>query len=314
MTIPLIVLAGSDLEPGYLPSQQSPLTGCKAVDLQIAGRPLIETTLERLGRLDDELAPLAVAGPERLLRRVGVGVEIVDTDATFGENIAAAIEHGRSRHPGSPLAMMTCDVLPDEREMRELLADYHRHAPLDFWFPIIRAPESLDALGPSAWKPRYRLITEGGEATLALPGHLVIFDPEAMRLDFLYRLLQAGYRTRNRPVLYRRAQLIPNLITTILHQDLRELLALRLPTVTWDTLRGALVARPLRDGRLTQPVLEDNIRRVFVHRRHRRRFPRRRARLPILRGMSLAKDIDTAAEAAAIGARAAGAPGCSRER
>ncbi len=44
------------------------------------------------------------------------------------------------------------------------------------------------------------------------------------------------------------------------------------------------------------------MRRVFALRSHRLRHPDRRVRMPLLRGMSIARDIDTVEEARALGA------------
>jgi hypothetical protein len=78
------------------------------------------------------------------------------------------------------------------------------------------------------------------------------------------------------------------LLLRVVFQDLIHLVTFRVPNVTWDTWRYTyFAARRLRDGVLTQDELEMVIRRMFVRRRHRKRHPERRARLPILRGMSL---------------------------
>ena len=54
---------------------------------------------------------------------------------------------------------------------------------------------------------------------------------------------------------------------------------------------------------MTRERLERAVRRVVVSYGHRRRYPRRMVRLPILPGvLSLARDIDTEEEARAIGA------------
>ncbi|HVS14070.1 MAG TPA: hypothetical protein VMV46_09100 [Thermoanaerobaculia bacterium] len=303
-SIPLIILGGSDRRAGPLPSgvrDHRPLSGAKGAHLTVGGRRLIDVLIERFRRASDLFDPVYIAGAASDYRDIASEATIIDTDAGFGRNIRAGVEHARERHPGSPIAMCTCDILPNAAELRELLRDYQSRLPCDFWFPTIAVDDAH--LGASEWKPRYRLIPHGGEPTWVLPGHLAIFDPEAMRLRFLYRLLQLGYATRNRSVLQRRAVMLRNLLIGILYQDLVHLLTLRLPNVTWDTVRfGFVAARRLRDGVLTQDQLENAIRHMFVRRRHRRRHPDRPTRLPILRGMSLARDIDTFEEAQALGA------------
>ena len=87
---------------------------------------------------------------------------------------------------------------------KAVMADYSRQAPCDLWFPLIQAPEDQGELGASAWKPVYRLVPGPGRAPVRiLPGHLAVIDPGALRLNFLYRLVQLGYRTRNRSIRYR---------------------------------------------------------------------------------------------------------------
>jgi hypothetical protein len=305
-SIPLIILGGSDRQATRLPSgvrDRRPLTGAKGAHLLVGGRRLVDLLIDRFRRATDLFSPIYIAGPAADYRDVVSDATLIDTDGGFGRNIRAGIELARQRHPGSPVAMCTCDILPEPGELRELLRDYQSELPCDFWFPIIAVDE--ETLGASDWKPRYRLVARDGAPASVLPGHLAIFDPEAMRLPFLYRLLEIGYSTRNRPVDDRRRVLLRHLLSGILYQDLLHLLTLRVPNVTWDTVRfGVAAARRLRDGVLTQEELENAIRRMFVRRRHRRRHPERRARLPILRGMSLARDIDTLEEAQALGARA----------
>jgi hypothetical protein len=302
--IPLIILGGSDRQAGDLPPgvrDRSPITGAKGAMILVDGRPLVDLLIDRLRAAAGLFEPIYIAGPAADYAGIASDVEVIDTDEGFGRNVRKAIEFARRHHPGSSLAMSTCDILPEARELDALLADYARELPCDFWFPIIAVDENT--LGVSDWKPRYRLVPHDGDPVSVLPSHLVIFDPEAMRLEFLYRLLQVGYSTRNRSVLERRAAFVRQLLFAIVYQDLRHLASLRAPTVTWDTLRYAyFAARRLRDGQLTQDELETVIRRMFVRRRHRKRYPDRRARLPILRGMSLARDIDTVEEAAAVGA------------
>ncbi len=301
--LPLAILGGSDRTAGYLPPSghdQHSLSGCKGVDIRIGGRRLIEVLVDRY-RENGHFDPIYVAGPAAAYRDVLSGVEVFDTDGGFGRNLQICIERLAERHPGRQLAMSTCDILPEPAELDGLLADYRRHAPCDLWFPLIRAPQDLSVLGESKWKPRYRVTPSAGEPTLVLPSHLAVFDPEAMRLGFLYRLLDVAYQTRNRPVLYRRAHMLRRLITGLLLHDLRQLVTLRLPNVTWDVVRyGYAASLKLGDGTATQTEIEYVIRRMFTARRHRLAHPDRLTRLPVLDGMSFARDIDTLEEAKAM--------------
>ncbi len=115
--------------------------------------------------------------------------------------------------------------------------------------------------------------------------------------------MDLGYRTRNRPILYRRGYMARRLLWIMLVQDVIHLLNLRLPTFTFDTLlSGARAARRLKERVIRQSELELALWRMFIRRRHRRRQPERRVRMPVVDAMSLARDIDTLEEAVAFGA------------
>jgi hypothetical protein len=304
MTLPLLVLGGGDRKPHHLPPRgrdKHPLTGCKGADVLVGGRRLIDVVLERLTGLPEVFGPFYVAGPARVYREIAAAT-LIDTDADFGGNLEAGIERVRHDHPGSPIAVTTCDVLPDRDEILGMLAHYWAHAPCDLWFPLVRLPPDEGSLGESAWKPRYKVLDQNGTPARVLPGHLVIVEPEGMRLEFLYRLLQSAYDSRNHSMRYRRWYLLRRMTRSILAHDWRELAGGRLPTMTLDVLAAVRAARRLIRGTLPEADLECNLRRVFVHRAHRLAYPERRMLLPILEGLSLARDIDTVEEAKALGA------------
>jgi hypothetical protein len=303
--IPLIILGGSDRTPAALPPQGvgfHPLSGCKALDVRIGGRPLIEHLVDRL-RATGVFDPIWVAGPATAYRRLASSLEVIDTDLDFGGNIRASLETVMRACPGRDVGFTTCDILPDAADLEMLLQDFWNGEPADVWFPLILTGRD-EALGASDWKPRYRIVPAPGQpASVVLPGHLTIVDPSALNLSMLYRLFDLGYRTRNRPIRYRRSYMLRHVLWTLLRQDFIQLLALRLPTVTWDAMRGGLrSAAGLYRGTLTLAELEEDMRRVFVLRSHRLRHPERRVRMPLLRALSIARDIDTVEEARALGA------------
>jgi len=268
----------------------------------IGDRTLVETVVDRLER-SECFDPIYVAGPETRLRMLGSRCELIDSDRSFGENIKTAAETARVRHPGRPIAFITCDILPEVETLRSLIDEYRQTGACDVWFPLVHAPEDRSRLGASAWKPAYHVVpVPGGPAVGILPGHLVIADPGALRLKFVYRLLQIGYRTRNRPINYRRAVFVRGVVFALLYQDLLHMTTLRAPTLTWSVLSvGIRGARELRNGTITLERLEYVLRKIFVASRHRKRFPKRRFALPIVEPLSLALDIDTEEEARALG-------------
>ncbi len=303
--LPIVILAGSDPRPAALPADgrdKHPLGGYKGVDVRIGDRTLVETVVDRL-RASGRFDPVYVAGPVSAFGRIQSESSLIDADGTFGQNIQTSVEAVRAAHPGRPIAFITCDVLPEVETLRALMDDYDRNVPCDVWCPLIRAPEDRRRLCASAWKPAYRIVPREGEAAVGvLPGHLVLVDPDALRLNFLYRLFQLAYRTRNRPIDYRRGIMVRGAILELVYQDLLHLFTLRAPTLTWSVLRvGIVAARELKRGTITRARLERAVRMIFVTSRHRKRNPDRRVLIPIVEGLSLALDIDTEEEAREAG-------------
>ncbi len=161
------------------------MAGIKGIDVKIGGRPLIEVVIERLRQVD-AFDPIYVAGPGHAYRSLRDGVS-VDTDGGFGRNIQVGVETARRLHGDGPLAVTTCDIVPDPDELRAVVEDYREHCPLDFFFPMIRAPRDPERLGASEWKPQYHVKPEGGaDPVPILPGHLVICNSAALRWRFIY--------------------------------------------------------------------------------------------------------------------------------
>jgi hypothetical protein len=303
--LPMIILGGSDRKSSRLPDgseDKTPLSGYKGVDIRLGGRPMVEVIVERLqsvGCFD----PIYIAGPAKAYDQVQCDASLIDANGSFGQNIQASMESVRAVHPDSPIGFITCDVLPEVDSLKELMAAYGRSAPCDLWFPLVQAPEEKEQLGASSWKPLYGIAPEEGAPVMRiLPGHLVVVDPAALRLKFLYHLFQMAYRTRNRPIDRRRSVMVRKLLMGLLYQDLLHVLGLRFPALTWTVLRaGITAARELRDGTITRVRLEKFLREIFVKYRHQKRFPDRRVVMPMVDVLWLAKDIDTEEEAREVG-------------
>jgi hypothetical protein len=56
----------------------------------------------------------------------------------------------------------------------------------------------------------------------------------------------------------------------------------------------------LKDGVVTSEEMAERLRRIFVSYKHRRRYPDRKGRLPLMHALSMARDIDTEEEALEI--------------
>jgi len=303
---PIIVLGGRDPRVGEMPAgvrDRHPLAGYKGVALRIGERALIDCVLERLTQ-SGLFAPIYIAGPQPVYAEHSRGASVIHVDGPIDETIRTSVEAVSRRHPGAPLAFTTCDVLPEIATLERVMAHYRAGAPCDGFLPMIRVPADRAALGASAYKPTYFVVPEQHAAPVeVLPCHLAVLDARAFRMKFIYRVVRLIYRTRNRPIAYRRRVMLRGIIFELLYQDLRHLVRLRLPNLTWTVLRSGLPAvRELKAGTITRGHLEEAVRRIFVAARHRRRYPERRVLMPILEGLSLALDIDTEEEARAMGA------------
>lgn len=299
--LPIVILGGRDLRASDMPegvTGKHPLAGYKGVAVRVGGRPLIECVVTRL--LESDLfSPVYVAGPRSVYEGHVRDATIVDVGGSIDETMRAGIEGAG----GGPVALTTCDVLPEAETLAGAMALYREASPCDGFLPMIRAPEDRALLGESAYKPTYRVVPEPGAAPAeVLPCHLAVVDPGAFRMAFIYRVAGLIYRTRNKSIAYRRRVMLPRIVLELLFQDLLHLAGLRLPNLTWSVLAAGLpAARALKAGAITRARLEDAIRRIFVTAAHRSRYPDRRVAMPLMEGLSLALDIDTEEEAAAVG-------------
>jgi len=302
--LPLVILAGSDPHPAELPESGAglhPLKGYKGMDLKIKGLPLIDLLLECL-QASGHFNPIFIAGPKKLYGAARHGAVVIDTDLNFGKNIEQSVTAVRASCGSGLMALITCDILPKVNELHRLMDDYYQNTPLDFWFPVILAPEKPQQIGASFWKPRYRVVPEPGKpARTLLPGHLIVVDTDALRLPLVYRTFDLAYRTRNRPILYRLGLIVSHIFLGLVVRDIRNVMTLRLPTLTYTVIyNGIALALRLRKGVITSDELADRLHNIFVMYRHRRCYPNRKGRLPLMHGLSFAKDIDTEEEAQEI--------------
>jgi len=299
MPLPMIILGGGARESERI-ADEGPahrLFGPKGATIRLGQRLLIDVVVERF-RDTGAFDPIFIAGPASAYGSSRGPVEVIDTDADFGDNIRHALDWVTRRLDAPVVAFAACDVIPEPDDLRRLLADYREHAPREFWFPLIRAPRRRESLGAAAHKRQYRIVPERqDEPVSTLPGHLVIIRPAAIRLGLIYRALELAYRTRTRPVLTRSVYITANVLRYLLHCDLREVLSRKLPTITSEVLwHAVLLSHRVGSGDITQEQIEQHLGGLFLHRRDRRRGGR--GRIPIVDAMSLAKDIDTDREAA----------------
>lgn len=300
-SIPLVILAGSDHRSKHLPESGAdlhPLTGYKGLNLKVAGMPLIDLLIERI-QADTHFGPLYIAGPQHVYGESRNGAQVIDTDLNFGKNIEAAVSAIIADNGHGPIALIAGDIIPDLDEFKHLMEDYQQHAPMDFWFPLIITPKEKERMGASSWKPKYQVVEKTGDKPKEiLPGHLIIVDSETVRLSLVYKVLALIYRSRNRPILYRLGYTVFHMLVYLLGQDMRLILSMQLPTYTIGILYNSVaLAHRLRKGVITSEELASRLRKVFILYRHRRQFPQRLGRMPLMHGFSFARDIDTEEEA-----------------
>lgn len=316
---PVLLLAGRDRGTTHLPEKGKDhhlLKGYKSLELKVDGKPLIA---ELAGRLlaTGGFGPVWIAGPAHLYQPLIddgplAGAHLVDTDSDFGRNLEAGVETTVAAHPGQPLAVLTSDILPEARDLELALEDYRQASPCDFWMCEIRIPPDLGKLGHSAWKPKYHLRPKGeSQGIPTLPGHLVIVDPEVIRLHLVYKIFDLAYRTRNRAIGNRRWAIVRGALAVLFSEDWQRLLRGRPPTVMLQMLyHGLALGAKLRTGAVAQEELEERLRIIWVDDRHRARHRERRGRVAILDALTLARDIDTVEEAREIlGSGAESPPG-----
>ena len=95
--------------------------------------------------------------------------------------------------------------------------------------------------------------------------------------------------------------IVRRILMTLLRKDVKRLVTLRRPGVTWDMLVPCLtLVRKLTTTGCAQREMEDRLRRIWVKWEYRRQHPERRGRFMITHGLSLGRDIDTEEEAREI--------------
>lgn len=303
--LPIIVLGGSDDRPGAVPrgmAAEDMLTGCKGALPLPSGQVMAAEFAKRLEASERFRSPILI-GPRRAYEGK-LDVEIVDAEGSLAAMIRTAFDVITRRFgPLQPVAVAACDILPSAGELRELIdSDYRQHAGSMFWWQMIAA--AADELGASAWKPSYRLLPASGQPPQRLyPGHIVIFRPAALRIRLAGSMLEVAYRYRNRDLRRRWGPVTLRCLARLTREDLRNLLAFRLPILTFSIpLRGLWSYWKYRKGRLSVPELERHLAHMLLHRAYARVPYNRPVAISISRILSLAKDIDTKRELAEAGA------------
>ncbi len=301
--LPLLILAGSDPQPGPPPASMSHddiLSGFKAVQHLPNGSTLIGELITRFNASDRFEQPILI-GPRRIYEGT-VDCEIVDVEGNLAATLEKASEFIASRFNGSdPVAITACDILPTAEEIRLLLeTNYDPNRESHFWWQLIDAkPIELSA---SSWKQSYKIRPQRNQPLMNLyPGHLVVVRIGALRMRVINSILQIAYRYRNRDLRTRHVTLAVQSFRRLLEEDLRSLASLRLPLFSiLVPLHGLTAYYKMVRKQLTLHDLEHLVSRTIVHRAFHRSAQDRPARLTVTNILAFAKDIDTKAELAAV--------------
>jgi hypothetical protein len=305
--LPIIVLAGSDPEPGPVPKglhAEEMLTGYKGACRLPGGGSLVAELIDRI-RLSERFEQPIVVGPRRVFEHE-VDCEIVDVDGPLVSTLNRVMEVLVSRFYESlaPVALSTCDILPKPEELCRLLESWYEPAKqCMLWWEIVESqPEQL---GASAWKPSYPVRADGGEPVKNVyPGHLVILRPKSLRLRLVAHVLRMAYRYRNWSARTRHLRMVLHGVGRLIVDDVRNLFSLKAPVLTVTVpYAGLRTYRRLRRGVLTVRELERAIAKTLLHRDFQDQAEGRPVVLPVTPILSFAKDIDTHAELAEVAAQ-----------
>tara|TARA_B100000315_G_scaffold258949_1_gene312905 strand:+ start:2325 stop:3248 length:924 start_codon:yes stop_codon:yes gene_type:complete len=297
--LPIIILAGSDPQPGPTPAdftQNDMLSGFKAMCKLPSGVPLIRELIERFNASGRFKQPIII-GPRRVYERI-LNCEIVDVEG----NLATTLKHTHKFitqrfHHLDPVAISACDILPTPEEIRLLLkTSYDPNKDSQFWWQLVNAkPELLNA---SSWKQSYQLRPDNDQALMNLyPGHLVVVRVGALRMRVVNSILQITYWYRNRELRTRHVQVAAESFYRLLAEDLRSLLSLRLPLFSVSIpIRGLLAYYKMVRKQLTLREFEHHVAKALVRRTFRNSAQGRPVRFTATNILAFAKDIDTKAE------------------
>lgn len=295
--LPIIVLAGGNDRLETVPDGFAPddiLRGFKGAMKLPSGRSLAGELIQRTRESERFGEPILV-GPRSVYRGL-VDCEVWDTSGDLLATIRGLTGLLTERYPARPVAVSACDILPTVGDFRELMdQSYAPNARSGFWWQLIAAEPG--EMGAGGWKPSYRLRPSPEGPLLNLyPGHLLIFRPNAIRLDWFNRFLMLAYRFRNRSLYERMVRITLRALGLWLADDLRSVASFQRP--------GRIVAAPYgifraylqyRGQRLTVPGVAAELTRQIMVPNRTRRFDHPVA-LTVTRLRSFAKDIDTRIE------------------
>ena len=297
--LPLVVLAGGDLASRRLPPgvPGRRLAAHQHSAIALNSKPLLHELIERL-RSCGWFFPLVVCGPESQMEALPDDCILVDTNSDLVTNALSGWSAARPFSVDGRVGFTCSDYLPTLEDLEAARKSYCE-APVEsaFWFALIRPPERV-ACGTDVYleKRRYVLRNRRFGSVLAYPGHLLVIRWE----DIDHRLARIGvnalYGARASGTILRalRTSLacLPAIVGGALER--RKIGFLRI------VFRNAIsLVRGLVGGRLDEDEVANGISEIFVT----GALPRFSGRISVLQAWSLACDVDTEEEAAALACR-----------
>ena len=295
--LPIIILAGGNERVETIPdgfTADDLLRGYKGAVKLPSGRCLAGELIERIcesGRFEEPV----LVGPRRIYRDL-VDCEISDTTGELLATITELTHLLTERYPGRPVAVSACDILPTATDFRELLDEsYAPYSNSGLWWQMVAAEPG--EMGVSGWKPSYRMrLSPEGPLLNLYPGHLLILQARAIRLDWFNRFLMLAYRFRNRSIYERMIRITLRALGLWLTDDLGRIASFQWP--------GRVVSAPYGifktygkycQERLTVPELAAELTRQIMVPGRTRALDHPVA-MVVTRIRSFAKDIDTRTE------------------
>lgn len=300
--IPIIILGGSDSQPGPVPvdvEHSRMLRGYKGAVALPNGKCLAQELVDRI-RGTDRFQDPVIVGPRRVYEEL-IDCRIVDVEGNLAKTLKAVrTEVLALPDLSQPVAFIACDILPTTDDFRQLLdGSYAPNSQSSFWGQLVAVEPAL--MGASGWKPVYQFLPSTGQAPRTMyPGHLVIARPAAVRMRLMNHLLQLAYRHRNQRLLRRPLPMIFKGLGQLIKEDFRNLLRGQLPvlsvSIPWHCLSAFM---QFQQRRLSVPEFSRRVMKVFLHRDFHRDQPPTVV-FSVTSLCAFAKDIDTTDELAEV--------------
>lgn len=295
--LPIFILAGSDQKGGPVPvnmTEEEMLRGYKGAIRLPNGKSLAQELIDRM-RASGAFSEIFLIGPARVYEGM-VDCEVIDVEGKLPV-VFEALRLGMYEKcdPTRHVAICACDILPTAAEFQELIKDgFAPSVTARIWWQLVRADEK--AMGASEWKQAYQLLPAPDEECPVpyYPGHLVVLQPDSLRLRLINQLLALSYKYRNKTIRHRFWPMSLEGGWELIKQDLLGLLRGKIPKLTWTVFSQCLLGLwSYRQNKMSVAEFETRLGNLFVHRDFR---GPRSAVVTETTFVSFAKDFDSHVE------------------